>query len=285
MSSYRWRISSATSLVSRVPVPGLGPLGLAEVSSDPPLSPGQTTVDLHYRTLGRSRQRVRFTDRPALSRRWRLAEPGCSSCSSHVAQEAATSQHGGSSVNTVQGDRVRAARQEAQLMEYQLAAKLGIPKSTLVAIEEGQREASFEEADAIARATGANIFDLYKPTDGLPVYQGNRSKLSGPITGHDFEALTLQQQKQRELDGWSEREQELAELAAIEEWDAHASPEARRAGLDRIRRRNDLRQKLLLSPTGERVAAGAMAARPQPPSEPADYFTTSHGPQPVEPVR
>lgn len=66
------------------------------------------------------------------------------------------------------GCRIRAARRAASLTQAQLAEQLGMVRTTLIAIEQGERHTSYQEISAIATLLGTTV-DALTAWEAVPV--------------------------------------------------------------------------------------------------------------------
>lgn len=62
------------------------------------------------------------------------------------------------------GDRLRQARVRAELTQEEAAKKLELARTTLVAIEKGQRRVRADELDSFVRTYGLNVNAMFRPT-------------------------------------------------------------------------------------------------------------------------
>src|SRR6187402_1645796 len=62
------------------------------------------------------------------------------------------------------GERLRVARTASGLTQEQAAESVGMARTTLVAIEKGDREARPEELIALAKRYGVSVHSLLRPT-------------------------------------------------------------------------------------------------------------------------
>jgi len=65
------------------------------------------------------------------------------------------------------GDRVRAARLEAGLTQRDLAAKAGVPQSTVARIESGALDPRFGTLDRLLRVCNAELVVVERPGRGV----------------------------------------------------------------------------------------------------------------------
>lgn len=90
------------------------------------------------------------------------------------------------------GDRLRVARSTSGLTQEQAAQRLGLARTTLVAIERGDRPPRPEELVALAKLYGASVHSLLRPSAVRVdvVAQFRRTRGAGE-DGNGLEALTL----------------------------------------------------------------------------------------------
>jgi Zn-dependent peptidase ImmA (M78 family)/transcriptional regulator with XRE-family HTH domain len=89
------------------------------------------------------------------------------------------------------GERLRAARAKAGLTQETAADRLQLARTTLIALEKGQRRVREDELRAMAKAYGASVNSLLRPdaihTDLLPRFRAH----SGITEGESVEAAKL----------------------------------------------------------------------------------------------
>jgi Zn-dependent peptidase ImmA (M78 family)/DNA-binding XRE family transcriptional regulator len=107
------------------------------------------------------------------------------------------------------GERLRAARETAQIKQAQAAEAIGVARTTLIAIEQGQRTIKLDELQALARMYATSVNALLRReavhTDLVPRFR----KLGSTITTAIDEAVTL-------LNDLARAEVELENLLGLE---------------------------------------------------------------------
>lgn len=93
------------------------------------------------------------------------------------------------------GERLRIARSTAGLTQEQVAEKLGVARTTLVAIEGGDRQPRPEELVALAQLYGVGVHSLLRPSavrvDLVGQFRRKRSGREGKTDREGVQALTL----------------------------------------------------------------------------------------------
>lgn len=107
------------------------------------------------------------------------------------------------------GERLRAARETAQIKQAQAAETIGVARTTLIAIEQGQRTIKLDELQALARMYATSVNALLRReavhTDLVPRFR----KLGSTITSAIDQAVAL-------LNNLARAEVELENLLGLE---------------------------------------------------------------------
>lgn len=109
------------------------------------------------------------------------------------------------------GLELKQAREQRGLKQAEAAKIINVARTTLTAIEQGQRQIKIDELIALARTYGRQVGDFLRPHPALMPFQ---VQFRGPVKPAAFDKLQIEQ-AEYELEGLCRNYRELEEITGI----------------------------------------------------------------------